>query len=157
MNNFLLRSLTLVVLVAVCLIGSASLANAVEPKLDDDWHFTLIPYLWLPSVNGKMHITLPQGSQSNDFNIGKSNYLDNLTFAALVTMELEKGNWSLFSDFMYVDFSDSGRQVTFPNLPGGRLDIKADTGFKALIFEGGPTYSLYRSQSIKFDFLAGVR
>ena len=67
MNNSFLRSLTLVVLVAVFLIGSASLANAVEPKLDDDWHFTLVPYLWLPSVNGKMNINLPHAPGSNDF------------------------------------------------------------------------------------------
>jgi len=165
MKNFFLHRIsgvTTVVLVAMFLIGGASFANAVEPKLDDDWHFTLVPYLWLPSVNGKMHITLPQvpstfTAQSNDFDIGKSSYLDNLSFAALVTMTLEKGDWSLFTDFMYVDFSDSNRQVTFPNLPGGRLDIKADTGFKALVFEGGPAYSLYRSRDIKFDFLAGVR
>ncbi|HXX53061.1 MAG TPA: hypothetical protein VEI28_00675 [Thermodesulfovibrionales bacterium] len=157
MNNFFLRGLTLVVLMAVFLIGSAAVSNAVEPKLDDDWHFTLIPYLWLPSVNGKMNINLPHNSGSNDFDIGKSSYMDNFTFAALVAMELEKGNWSLFTDFMYVDFSDSNRQVTFPNLPGGRVDITADTGFKALLVEGGPAYSLYRSQDIKFDFLAGVR
>jgi hypothetical protein len=83
--------------------------------------------------------------------------MDNFKFAALLAMELEKGNWSLFTDFMYIDFSDSNRKVTFPNLPGGRVDVNADTGFKALLIEGGPAYSLYRSQDIQFDFLAGVR
>ena len=146
-----------VALVVVMLFAFGSIANAVEPQLDDDWHFTLIPYLWLPSVNGKMNISLPHGSGSNDFDLSSSSYMDNFKFAALVAMELEKGNWSLFTDFMYLDFSDSNRQVTFPNLPGGRVDVNADTGFKAMIIEGGPAYSLYRSQDIKFDFLAGVR
>jgi len=83
--------------VAVVLLFSGTIANAAEPKLDDDWHFTLIPYLWLPSVNGKMNISLPHvpsgfSSGSKDFNIGKSSYLSNLNFAALVTMELA-GLW----------------------------------------------------------------
>ncbi|HXX53612.1 MAG TPA: hypothetical protein VEI28_03475, partial [Thermodesulfovibrionales bacterium] len=154
--------LTIGVLLAVSLTGAAAIVNAAEPTLDEEWHFTLMPYVWLPSVNGKMQITLPHvpssfSTQSNDFNIGKSSYLDNLSFAALVSMALEKGDWSLFTDFMYIDFSDSNRQVTFPNLPGGRLQINADTGFKAWVVEGGPAYSLYRSADIRFDFLAGVR
>ncbi|MGO9614509.1 MAG: hypothetical protein ACLPX5_15960, partial [Dissulfurispiraceae bacterium] len=46
-------------LVAVMLLASFTIANAEEPKLDDDWHFTLIPYLWLPSIGGKMNINVP--------------------------------------------------------------------------------------------------
>ncbi|WP_455379493.1 hypothetical protein [Petrachloros mirabilis] len=160
MDDFKLRRISHVVravLVVVMLLSLSTAANAFEPKLDDDWHFTLVPYLWLPSVNGKMNINLPHGAGSNDFDVSSSDYMDNFTFAALVAMELEKGNWSLFTDFMYMDFSDSNRQVTFPNLPGGRVDVSADTGIKALVLEGGPAYSLYRSQDIQFDFLAGVR
>src|SRR5512143_3683764 len=151
-NDFFLRrtvNVAVLVLVVVVLLVSGTVANAAEPKLDDDWHFTLIPYLWLPSVNGKMNISLPHGSGSNDFNMSSSNYLDNLSFAAMLTMQLEKGNWSFLTDIMYVDFSDSNRQVTFPNLPGGRVDINADTGFKAWVVEAAPAYSLYRSQSVK--------
>lgn len=160
MSNFLLckvTRLTAAVLVVVFLIGGAAIANAAEPKLDDDWHFMLIPYLWLPSINGKMNISPPHASGSNDFDLSSSSYMDNFKFAALLTMEAEKGNWSFLTDFMYVDFSDSGQHVTFPNLPGGRVDVTADTGLQALILEGGAAYSLYRSESIKFDFLAGVR
>jgi opacity protein-like surface antigen len=145
------------VLLAVVLIGVAAIANAAEPKLDDDWHFTLIPYLWLPSINGKMNINLPHGSGSNDFKVSGSSLLSNLTFGAMLTMEVEKGNWSLLTDIMYMDLSGSDTKVTFPNLPGGGLDISAEAGFKALIIEGGPAYSLYRSQDIRFDFLAGIR
>ena len=159
MSNSFLRKMsrfTVTVLVVMLIISSAAAAEALEPKLDDDWHFTLVPYLWLPSVNGKMNIDVPQGA-SNDFNVGSSSYLDNLKFAALVAMELNKGNWSLFTDFMYVNFSDSNRPVTFPTLPNGGLYTSANTGLKAFLFEGGPAYSLYRTQSTQLDFLVGVR
>lgn len=159
MNNFFLRKatrLTVAVLVAVFLIGGGAVANAAEPKLDNDWHFTLVPYVWLPSVNGKMTINLPHGSSSDDFDASSSKYMEDFNFAAMVAMELEKAEWSFLTDFMYVDFSGDN-QVTFPNLPGGRVDVSTDTGLKALIIEGGPAYALYRSQSTRFDFLAGVR
>jgi len=161
MNDFLLRKASKVAvfaLVAVVLLVTVTIANAVEPKLDDDWHFTLIPYLWLPSIGGKMNIALPNGgSASNDFNMSSSSLLKNFKFGALVTMELEKGDWSFLTDIMYMHLSDSNRQVSFPNLPGGPLDITADTSFKSWIIEAAPAYSLYRTPSIKVDVLAGVR
>ena|SRR5208283_933997 len=172
MNIYCLRRITLIALVglvAMILLAGTTIVNAEEPKLDDDWHFTLIPYIWLPSVNGKMNISPPNvslgsnnglesvNSASNNFNINSSNYLSNLSFAALITMELEKGDWSFLTDIMYISFSDSNRQVTFPNTSEGRLDIAADTGVKGWVFEAAPAYSLYRSQSIKFDILAGIR
>jgi hypothetical protein len=46
MNDFFLRravNLVVLVLVAVVLLVSGTIANAVEPKLDDDWHFIFIP------------------------------------------------------------------------------------------------------------------
>lgn len=160
MNDvFLRRALNgaVLALVAVVVLAGATIVNAAEPKLDDDWHFTVIPYLWLPSVNGKMNISLPQGSGSDDFNIKSSDFLSNLSFAAMLTMEVEKGRWSLLSDIMYVDFSDDNRQVTFPRLPGGRLEVKGETGLKAFVFEIAPAYSVYRSESVRFDLLAGLR
>src|SRR5208283_2284309 len=172
MDNYLLRRVSriaLIALFAMILLAGATIANAEEPKLDDDWHFTLIPYLWLPSIGGKMNINVPNTSPasssgmqtvstvSNDFNISSSSLLKNFKFGALVTMELEKGDWSFLTDVMYVHLSDSNRQVTFPNLPSGSFDIGADTSFRGWIVEAAPAYSLYRSQSIKFDILAGVR
>ncbi len=165
MDNFFVHRvsrLTVALCVALSLVGGAASASGAEPKLDDDWHFILILPLWLPSVNGKMKISVPDipqitNSVSNEFNMGHSNYLDNINFALLLTMEVEKGRWSLLSDIMYVDFSDDNREVTFPNLAGGNLAVKADTKFQAFLFEGGPAYSLYRSERIKFDFLAGLR
>ena len=47
------------VLLAVVVIVVAAIANAAESKPDDDWHFTLIPYVWVPSVNGKVSVSLP--------------------------------------------------------------------------------------------------
>lgn len=153
---FLLRATRTVVglFVSVMLLAGAIFANAAEPTLDDNWHFTIIPYLWVPSVNGKMNVTLPQGVSSDDFDMASSDYFGNLSFAAMLSVELEKGRWSVVSDIMYVDFSDDNRTVAFP---GQRIEIKGDTSLRAFVFEIAPAYSLYRTDSVRFDLLAGLR
>lgn len=93
-----LRRGGVVVLITAVLLASTIAAHAQEAKFDEEWHFTIVPYLWLPSVNGKMNVSLPQGSSSDDFKICSSDYFSNLTFAAMLSMELEKGRWSLVSD-----------------------------------------------------------
>jgi len=166
MQNFFLRravKVAVLVLVAVVLVVYGAIANAAEPKLDDNWHFTLIPYVWVPGVTGKMNISPPQSfssslsSSSGDIDISSGSYLKNLTFAAMLSMELEKGRWSLLSDIVYINFNNDNRTANFPNLPGGALQIKGETGLKAWAVEVAPAYSLYRTESTKFDLLAGVR
>lgn len=144
-------------LVVVMLFAFTTFAYAAEQKLDDNWHFTLIPYIWLPSIGGSMNISLPQGSGSGSADLNPDNYLDNLKFAAMLTLEVEKGRWSLLSDIMYVDFSDDNRTAKFSGPLGQGIEIKADTGLKALAFEIAPAYALYLSESARFDLLAGIR
>ncbi len=155
---YLLRAVkvTVLALVAAGLLFSGTIANAAEPKLDEDWHFTLIPYIWVPSVHGKMNINLPESSGGGNIGINPDNYVANLKFAAMLSMVLEKGNWSLLSDIMYVNFSDN-RQANFSGPSGNGLEINADTSLKATVFEIAPAYSLYRTESAKFDLLAGIR
>ena len=160
MNNFLLARgsrLTIAVLAAVFFMGGAVTAQAAEPKLDDNWHFTILLPLWLPSINGTMNINAPNGAQSDDFLMGSDNYVNNFEFAAMLTLEVEKGNWSFLVDGLYASFSDDNRQVTFPRLPGGRVDIKADTSFDGIVVEGGLGYAFARTEEIRADFLVGVR
>jgi len=160
MNNFFLHKLSPMVgaaLVVVMLFAFSGVANAAESTLDDNWYFTLIPYIWLPSLDGSMNINPKGGSGSGSADLNADDYLDSLQFAAMLTLELEKGRWSLLSDIMYVDFSNDDTKAKFPNLPGGGLEIKADAKLKALAFEVAPAYALYRSESTRFDLLAGIR
>ncbi len=134
MKNIVLRrapQVAAVALMAVILLACGTMANAADTKLDDDWHFMVMPYVWVPSVNGKMNIRLPQGSGSNDFNLSSSDVLSNLTFAAMLSLEAQKGNWSILADFMYVDFSKDNSTVTFP---AAGVQINGNTGLKATIF-----------------------
>src|SRR5512137_327358 len=144
-------------LVSVVFFGDAAVAGGAEVKPDDNWHFTVIPYLWLPTFDGSMNISGPAGAGSGTLDMNADNYLNSLHFAAMLSVEVEKGRFSLLSDFIYVDFGSNGSTAKFPNFPGGGLEINADVKFKALVFEIAPAYALYLSESAQFDVLAGMR
>ncbi len=157
MKNDILRGtqVAVVALAAMVLLAYGTMADAGDFKQDDAWHFAVIPYVWLPSVNGSLNIVRPDSPISGNVDLASSDYLSNLSFAAMLTMEARKGKWSVLGDFMYVDFSDDNRQATVPGRLGEAFDIKAETGLKALVFEVAGAYSAYRSESANIDFLAG--
>ena len=98
-----------IVLVAGVLLVSATAVKAAEEKLDDQWHFTIIPYVWLPSISGSLKLEPAPGYASGNVDFGSSNPLDNLKFAGMIDLQAQKGRWSLLADIMYVDFSDDNR------------------------------------------------
>jgi hypothetical protein len=156
------------VLLLVMVFASGTVACAEDNKKEDEWRFTLVPYVWLPSVSGSFKFAvpppgtapapIPTSTVSGSADVSSNDYLSNLTFAGMLSFEAAKGRWSLLSDILYVDFSDSNRDVSLPGLGvGSGLLVSADTGLQAMIFEVAGAYSVYQGQHGNFDFLLGMR
>ena len=146
------------VLVTVMVLACATVVNAAEEKLDDRWRFTITPYIWLPSISGSMKLEPPPGFGSGKVDTGPDSYLEDLKFAGMLDLQVQKGRWSLLADIIYVDFS--GNQTAhFPGvLPGGGgLTVGADWDLQGLVFEFAGAYSVFRNEYLNFDLLAGVR
>ncbi len=160
MNDLVLRSISRVVavlLVSVLLLAGAADVYAADAKKDDGWHFTLVPYIWLPSIDGSMNVNLPRREVTGTADLSDDDYLDSLQFALMLSFEAEKGRWSILTDFVYVSFENEETTTKFPNLPSGGLQIKSNNELQAVAFEIAPAYALYHSESVKFDVLAGIR
>jgi hypothetical protein len=160
-RNWLLQRvprITTTVLVTVMLLACATVVNAAEEKLDDRWHFTITPYIWLPSISGSMELDPPPGFRSGKVDTGPGNYLENLDFVGMLDLQAQKGRWSLLADILYVDFSDN-QTAHFPGvLPGGGgWTTGADWDLQALVLEFAGAYSVFRNEHLNFDLLAGVR
>ena len=156
------------VLLLTMIFANATVACAEDNKKQDEWRFTLIPYIWLPSVSGSFKFTVPPAGTgpgpiptvavSANADVSSNDYLSNLQFAGMLSFEAAKGRWSILSDILYVDFSDSNRDATISGLGVGTgVQVFADTGLQAMIFEVAGAYSVYRGQHGNFDVLLGMR
>jgi len=117
------------------LLGLALLAplHASAQAASDRWTFSLMPYLWVPSVDGKINYgPPPAGGASANVSVDASTVLDNLDFAFMIAGEARKGRWLIGTDVIYLNFgsADSAvRSVDF-NLGSGPLNIST-TGLNA--------------------------
>jgi hypothetical protein len=150
--------ITTTVLVTVMLLTCATVVNAAEEKQDDRWRFTITPFIWLPNISGSMKLDQPPGFGSGKVNTGPDNYLEDLDFAGMLDLQVQKGRWTLLADIIYVDFSGNDT-AKFPEaLPGsGGWRVPADWDLQALLFELVGAYTVFRNEYLNFDLLGGVR
>jgi hypothetical protein len=156
-------------LLAATLAGLASLlplcALAQEP--DDRWKFSIMPYLWLPSLNGELNYGPPSsGVSTPSVSIDSSSLLDNLDLALMLVGTVSKGRWIIGSDVIYLNFSDENSTVEGVNFnPGsGPINISTtnlDAGTSSSLtgwvwtMEGG--YTVVQKPKLNLAVLAGFR
>jgi hypothetical protein len=138
-------------------------ADQVDPY-DGSWHFTLTPYVWLPNVNGTIdgHVL---GSNLGDLRasteIGPNDYLQNLKFGAMATGEVRKGDWSVFTDIIYIDFGDQRSRVRnitgLEGRPLSSIDRSATTSLSATVWTLAGARTLVHKPMGNLDLLAGFR
>jgi hypothetical protein len=157
---------TLAALAVLGLSASPAIAPAADKldPYDGDWHFKLTPYLWLPNVNGKID-GQAVGSNLGDFSantkIGPNDYLQNLKFGVMATGEVRKGDWSVFTDIIYIDFGDQRSRVrNITGLEGrslGSVYRNATTSLSATVWTLAGARTMVRNPKVNLDLLAGFR
>jgi len=141
-------------------------APADEAKVQSDsWKFSITPYLWLPTVNGTMKYSASSGSVSGlEAKVGPNNYLDNLSVAIMLSGEVRKGKWGIFTDVIYLDFSKekSDVQAAVYN-SSGRIPINTSlntdttSSLRGLVWNLLGSYRLLENSTITLDGMGGVR
>jgi len=118
----------------------ATAANAQIPE--ERWTFSVMPYIWLPAVDGTLHYSTPAGGGSPSVSMSPDTWLKGLDMAFLISGEARKGRWLVATDFVYLDLGiDTSRveSVDF-SVGAGRLartvNTALDTGTQTKI-KGG--------------------
>lgn len=142
--------------------GLATLACSASVPAADEWSYSLTPYVWLPTIDGNLSFSIPQGGTgSPNIVSGPSDYLGDLRFALMLTGEARKGPWSLLGDVIYLDMNGSKANTVSVNLPGGGSVPVVDTGsevsMKGTLLSLVPGYSVYSTPQANMDVFAGVR
>jgi len=156
-------------LLTVALAGLTLLAplRALAQAPADNWTFSIMPYLWLPSVDGKLRFGPPpvNGGTVN-VSVDASSLLDNLDFAFMINGEARKGRWLIATDYIYLDFgkaSSAVRSVDFNPGPGrinvstAGLDTGTQTDLEGWVWSAVGGYAAIQEPRASLDVLGGFR
>jgi hypothetical protein len=148
----------------LAVLSAASTAQGATDPYDGDLHFTLTPYLWLPTTSGRVTFNAPPGVAGNpsfSFDVSPIDLLRKLDFGLMGAGEARKGNWSVFTDFIYLKVSGEKAVVKTITGPGGIVEFPVDAGtqlgLKGFIWTFAPGYTVYRTSAATLDLFAGFR
>ncbi|UCD52408.1 MAG: hypothetical protein JSW27_07175 [Phycisphaerales bacterium] len=109
--------------ISQCVLGAligvvlVSAASGSEVAQEEEWDFTLSPYLWAAGLSG----TSTLGPVEADVDASFRDILDALEIGAMLDARLEKGRWALQSNLVWVDLAnESTRRLT-------KTQIEAET------------------------------
>ena len=150
----------------------AAPAPAASPTLmdreyDGQMHVTLAPYIWLPTVHGSVQYTVPNlrlrpgHTGVIDFTTTPADYISKLNSAAMGALDLRKGDFDVFGDYIYTNASASASQSAVIGGPLGRRQLRVDLGTSARvvprIWETAAGYTFARGHDADLSIFLGVR
>jgi len=150
----------LLVLMTVAILPGPAQAQYAAPA--DQWTFSITPYLWLPNINGTLKYTIPPGAGgSPDVETGPNNYLENLQAVIMISGEVRKERWSVFTDIIYLDFADQKSSVKSINFGGNLVSSSVNAVTSSSLRGATGTlaagYAVVPGQVATLDVFGGLR
>ena len=139
---------------AVTMLAAATAAMGAAESSESDWQYGLGIYAWLPSISGDLNHPLPGGG---DVSVDTEQILDSLKMTFMGNFEARKGDWSGFTDLIYLRLGgDKSKSITLPNDTTHTL-LDADMELKGWVWTLGGAYTPWRNQGSYLDLFAGAR
>jgi hypothetical protein len=171
------RPVVVAVLASLVMAGFASRANAQQAtpapspnasaNPDNNWHFRITPYVWLPTINAKFHFlrpSVPAGSPVEDFadlQVGPNSYLSHVNSAAELAVETDKAGSSLFADLIYLNVGNASASVVGIGGPLGIINIPVNVStsvrLTTTIATGGFGQEIYHVADTEGTAFVGLR
>lgn len=130
-------------------LGLASIAHSDELMTnDDEWRFSVAPYIWAASVRGDVgHPRVGTHFVESSF----SDIVKDVDLAAMLMGSARKGNYSVLLDLMYIHGNVTQRLPA--KIPASHIKAKGKvmTGFV------GAGYTVYASDTVRLDTIVGLR
>jgi len=176
-KRFAALSATMVLLFVAATVGvraqeTAAPAPAASPTLmdreyDGQMHITLAPYVWLPTVHGSVQYTVPNlprhAGHSGDINFTTSpaDYVSKLNSAAMGALDVRKGGFDVFGDYIYTNATASANESASIGGPLGRRQLQLALGTSARlvprIWEAAAGFTVARGHDADLSIFLGLR
>jgi hypothetical protein len=143
------------VAVAACALWPASVS---AQELSDEWKFRGSIYFWMPTFSGTANLA---GNNTVDFDINFHTLWDTLKMGGMGNIEVQKGRWGGFADFIYLDLgaaSATTRDRMIDGIPVPvEVNLNTNLDFKGFISTFAGSYRLQAEPGSSFDVFAGAR
>jgi hypothetical protein len=152
-------------LIALAILAALTLCGppvASAQTLGSQWTFSITPYLWLPNIDGTLKYSIPAGAGgSPEVRVGPNDYLEALKMVMMISGEARKDRWSMFTDFIYLDFSNEKSAVKSINFGGSHVstsaNVSTESSLKAAAWTLGAGYAVLPGRPVELDAFGGLR
>ena len=154
--------LGMILLAATTAVFFTTAARAQPVGPTDRWTFSVTPYLWLPNINGTLKYQVPPGTGgSPEVQVGPYDYLEALRFAMMISGEVRKGRGLIFTDLIYLDFSNEKSEVKTIDFGGSSVSSSGNVSTNSTLRGGAWTlaggYAVLPGRPVALDVFGGLR
>ena len=151
--------MVLLALITAAILTVSAQAQSAAPTAP--WSFSITPYLWMPSIDGTLKYGVPPGGGGPSVEVAPDNYLDSLEAALMISGEVRKGRWLVFTDFIYLDFSGEDSKVESINFGGSAVSSSANastsSSLRGVVWTLGAGYAALTGRPVALDVFGGLR
>lgn len=139
--------------------------NATAAEEDqDNWSFTLTPYMWLPTISADLSYDPPPdgGGGGPSIDVGPTDWLDLLNGVAMIGGSARHGKFALHADFVWLSLKSENDKVVAVRDGGfvpvdASLNLGTETNFDGMTWTLAASYVLRQTDRSSIEILGGVR
>jgi hypothetical protein len=129
---------------------------------DGQWHFDATIYGWVPWVYSTVQLPAIAGGANPTITTEPSDYLKDVKAGALLQGTIRNGDWSIWTDLVYLNLADSNTNLRQIGLPGVNatvpVSVYLNTDVKSVIWTLAPlSYTVVHNDIGTLDVMAGIR
>jgi hypothetical protein len=158
------RSLKFAVAAFVAAMGALSAGSAAAEDVnmwDGNWHADAMVYGWVPFIYTTVQLPPAAGGGTLDSEVQPSQYVKHLKGGVLFDGSVRKGDFSIWTDFVFLNLQATPAVTKHIGFPGGNVSLPVnfnfDTGLRAAVWTVAPTYTIMNNDIGNLDILAGAR
>jgi hypothetical protein len=148
----------LALVTAFVLPALASAQDVVMTSTPDKWQFSILGYLWAPTIKGSLHF--PIANTGASFNLDPNDIFNNINAGFMGSFGVQYNRWGFFTDMLYMDLGKSKtgqRDFTLPNQSTVGISAYVNLDMKAWIVTSAVQYRVVEQPDFIMSSFVGAR
>lgn len=134
---------------------------ATAQESAEGWKFSLMPYVWLPTIKTTLSFGSVAASRlDSEISVAPNDWLPHMDMAFLLAGEARYGKWLIAGDYVYLNLGNVSSHTNTHNFGPGPVqivDTGSDTSLKTTIWSIVGGYAVVSTPAATVDLIAGVR